>query len=129
MLGVLNMLAGFRLATPRDASSFVSSKLYSTKGTQKLYLKTVGRENPCSALAWQRFSMLRVAQEPHTDLLSSLLRETGVAHMKRFFTTICIYIGILVAIVHIPVTLLLSTTPSCFPIKFYFCFVVPEIQV
>ena len=70
-------------------------------------------------------------QEPHLELLSSLMHESGYTHVRRLAVSLTVYLSVLVVLMHIPV-LLLQEARSGIPHELWqvrYWYVVPQIQL
>ena len=61
------------------------------------------------------------------DLLSSLLHEAGVTHVRRIACSMLVYVLLMVACIWVPVLLLRTTLGA--PLKVYSWSIVPELRV
>jgi len=68
-------------------------------------------------------------QEPHPDLLGSLLRETAKTHTRRMFLTLVIYASLLAVFVCVPVSMISQFWLHRLPLKPAFFYFVPQLQI
>jgi len=68
-------------------------------------------------------------QEPHPDLLGSLLREAATVHARRMALTLLIYATLMVMFVCLPVMGASNFVPSLLPLKPVFYYFVPQLQI
>ncbi|CAM9135500.1 unnamed protein product [Chrysoparadoxa australica] len=68
-------------------------------------------------------------QEPHPDLLGSLLQESGRTHAWRTAMSLSIYVGLLFLFVWVPRYLLQVSAPWVLPFSIHLAHVVPRLQI
>ncbi|CAM9715587.1 unnamed protein product, partial [Phaeothamnion confervicola] len=68
-------------------------------------------------------------QEPHPDLLGSLLQESGKIHARRMAMSLGIYVVLLLLFVWAPVRLALALFPWALPLEARLCYLVPQLQI
>lgn len=70
-------------------------------------------------------------QEPHLDLLSSLMHESGLVHVRRLFVSLLVYLSFIALFLYVPATLLaerVSGIPSdVWQVRVWYG--VPQLQV
>jgi hypothetical protein len=71
-------------------------------------------------------------QEPHIDLINSLIRESGFVHIRRILLSLAVYLSLMVAFLWLPVQeyrflcWLVGSSPAY---QFQFWYIVPQIQI
>jgi hypothetical protein len=68
-------------------------------------------------------------QEPHPDLLGSLLQESGLTHARRMVMSLAIYLVLLLLFVWLPTYAFKAAIPSELPVQLRLFYIVPQIQV
>lgn len=67
-------------------------------------------------------------QEPHPDLLGSLLAESGPTHARRMIMSLAIYVALLFLFVWLPAVLLKRANPGAFPVTLRLCYLLPQVK-
>jgi len=68
-------------------------------------------------------------QEPHPDLLGSLLQESGATHARRMIMSLAIYMVLLFLFVWLPTNAFKAALPTSLPIHLRLFYWVPQLQV
>merc|ERR1712185_308902 len=75
------------------------------------------------------FASIIRPQEPHPDLLGSLLQESGATHARRMVMSLAIYIVLLFLFVWLPTAMFKRHLPSTLPVQLRLFYMVPQLQV
>ncbi|CAM9995136.1 unnamed protein product, partial [Choristocarpus tenellus] len=68
-------------------------------------------------------------QEPHPDLLGSLLQESGRTHARRMAMSLTIYIVLMFLFVWLPTQLAGTYLPGVLPVEIRLHYVMPQLQI
>lgn len=75
------------------------------------------------------FAAIIRPQEPHPDLLGSLLQESGATHARRMIMSLAIYVFLLFVFVSLPTSMVLTWAPTAVPLELNLAYIAPQLQV
>ncbi|CBN76770.1 conserved unknown protein [Ectocarpus siliculosus] len=74
-------------------------------------------------------SLIIRPQEPHPDLLGSLLQESGRTHARRMAMSLAIYLALVLMFVWVPTRLVGTLFPAVMPVQLELRYGMPQLQI
>ncbi|CAM9377016.1 unnamed protein product, partial [Ectocarpus sp. 13 AM-2016] len=74
-------------------------------------------------------SLIIRPQEPHPDLLGSLLQESGRTHARRMAMSLAIYLALVLMFVWVPTRLVGTFFPAVMPVQLELRYGMPQLQI